>query len=43
MIRAAPCAEPAVHFEDPAALPVSQGAHSLEQFSWNLGLSEVVE
>ncbi|RPJ40733.1 MAG: PLP-dependent aminotransferase family protein, partial [Candidatus Latescibacterota bacterium] len=38
-----PAPEPAVPIVDPAALPVSQGAHSLEQLSWNLGLSEVVE
>jgi len=43
MIRSRSSAEDVLHAEDPAALPVHHGVHSLEQLSWNLGLSEVVE
>jgi 2-aminoadipate transaminase len=43
MVETRAASEVAFRAVDPAALPVSAGAHSLEQLAWNLGLSEVVE
>lgn len=43
MIAENPAPSSSIEAEDPARLPVHQTGKSLEQLSWNLGLSEVVE